>query len=151
MSRIFLFLSLIPALLLAGCGNAVNCVVDGDNLRGRITIGDSVKINSGAQLIVEWSTNSFATVPTLSDTVAVKNVHGMPSVSYSACIYNDGTYQLRAFQDVNGNGVLDAGEGSGRYDGTAEGNGSFIPAVLTPKRQGERPTLDHVDIGLDVT
>ena len=131
----------------AGCGNSLNCALLGDNLRGRISLASEVPLDEGADIVVEWSDDAFATV---SDSSSSTNVHGLVSIPYTACVSNDIAYSVRAYQDANGNGTGDTGEYLGQYDDTADGNGTLKTVTVPGSTDNtEWQVEDGIDITLD--
>jgi hypothetical protein len=110
-----------------GCGNALDCALNGDNLKGRLTFGSGVAVRTDANLVIQYSTDSFGSNK-ISGTKT--NPQGLLTVPYTFCVAS-GTYQLRAFEDLNKNGELDSGEPSGRLDGTDTGDASFVSKTIT--------------------
>jgi len=114
--------------LSAACGNTITCAIQGDNLRGHVLFAEGVEIDSDADIVVQISTDSFASAPMTKS--QFHNVNGLVSVPFEACIDNDTSYEVRAFQDTNRDGVLDAGEQVGLYDDTENGNGTPKPISI---------------------
>lgn len=110
-----------------GCGNLINCLTLGDNARGRVTFAANVEVRQDVDIVVEWSTNSFTSV---GGRIKERNLQGLLSIPYSMCVDSGVTYQVRAYQDYNQNSGLDAGEPSGRMDGTSDGNAAFIGKTM---------------------
>jgi hypothetical protein len=140
-------LCLAVALSATGCGNSLNCALLGDNLRGRVSLAADIPLEEGADIIVEWSDDSFATV---SNSNSSTNVHGLVAIPYTACISNDIAYAVRAYQDTNQNGKGDAGEYLGQYDDTSDGNGT-LKTITVPGSadNNEWQVEDGIDITLD--
>ncbi len=134
-------------LVLGGCGNSLKCALQGDNLKGHVTLAEGVPLASGADVVIEVSSDSFVTA---AETVTRENLHALVAVPYSACISNDVDFNVRAFQDINGNGALDAGEFLGLYDGTSDGSGTARTVNLPADETNETWEVeDGVDITLD--
>lgn len=132
-------------LALTGCGNAIDCAVNGDNLRGRVTYGQNVAIHGEANVVVQYSTSSFAT-DTVSDPQS--NLQGLLTVPYGFCVPS-GTYQLRAFQDLNKNGELDVGEPWGRLDGTDSGDAAYLGRTVTASTDETAGRVTDANITID--
>lgn len=131
---------------LAGCGNAVDCAINGDNLKGRVTYGAGVTVHQDANLVIQYSVSSFAT--DFSNGIKT-NPQGLLTVPYGFCAPN-GTFQLRAFQDLNGNGSLDSGEPSGRLDGTSTGDATYLDKVVVNATSTTEATrVSDADIVID--
>ena len=141
---------LLSALLgLTACGNSLNCTILGDNIAGHILYGSAVDVEKDSDLVIEWSSDSFATIV---DSKSVQNIHGLVAVPYSACLDLDTDYQVRAFQDANGNGSLDTGETVGLYDGTSDGNGTATTVNLPSSENNVNWQVeDGADITIDAT
>lgn len=139
---------LIPASLLSGgCGNALNCAILGDNVKGRVTFGSSVNVVAGSAVIVEWSMDSFSSV---SGRSTQRNIHGLLSVPYSTCIDSGVDVQFRAYQDLNENTLLDGGEAYGRYDQTGSGDASYLSKqVPASSASSDWRVLEGIDIAID--
>ncbi len=137
---------------IGGCGNSLSCALLGDNVRGRINFAPSVPIESRAPLVVEWSTDSFATAGISS---SKNNEHDLLTVPYTLCVDNNKNIQFRAYQDRNGNRQPDAGETAGRYDGTPDGNAGFITKNVPSVGSASSSTastwekISSIDITLD--
>ncbi|HUP58540.1 MAG TPA: hypothetical protein VM598_13870 [Bdellovibrionota bacterium] len=144
MDRSHLMLAAV-AFVATACGNPIDCAVNGDNLEGRITFGQGIPIRADAPLVIQYSTTSFATNGTPSTKT---NPHGLPTVPYGFCV-PVGVYQLRAFQDLNGNGSLDAGEPSGRKDDTTTGNASFVNQTILLESNGTYNRIENAEIMVD--
>lgn len=137
--------SCVVAALFQGCGPGIDCVVNGDNVKGHVGFGTAVSINESAPLVVQWSNDSFAAS---NNSSTIDNRHGLVSVPYSFCL-DQGSYQFRAFQDLNSNGTLDAGEPSGRYDGTNDGSSGFVTKTITKYSSGDYTEFDGIDYLID--
>ncbi len=137
---------LVVPFLATGCENALNCQIFGDNVRGRITFAPGIAVRSGVPLRVEWSKDSFATPQRGSGDV---NDQGLLWVPYSLCADDGADLQFRAYQDFDGDGQLDAGEPSGRYDLTADGNAVYITKTLPNSTDSKWETLNGIDIAVD--
>lgn len=130
---------------LVGCGNAIDCALNGDNLMGRVTFGTGVTVRADVNVVIQHSSTSFAT----EGTSTVKaNPQGLLTVPYGFCVA-DGTYQLRAFQDLNGNGSLDTGEPSGRLDGTDSGDATFVDRTVTETSSDTTSRVTDADFVID--
>ena len=94
----------VPIVLsISGCGKGVDCALNGDTIKGRVTFGANITVRSDVNVVVQYSSTSFASDKTNSSN---SNSQGLLGVPYSICAA-EGTYQHRAFQDLNGNGELD--------------------------------------------
>lgn len=137
--------------LLAGCGNELDCALNGNNLKGRVTFAGNVPVQTGTTVVVQWSRDSFATVS--GHTTSAANVQGLLSIPYGLCVDTDVNIQVRAFEDTNGNSSPDTGEPSGRYDQTSNGNGNFVDVLVHSTSSGNssssRDVKEGVDIALD--
>jgi hypothetical protein len=126
------------AFLFAACSkeqvdNALTylCTVDTE-VTGRINYTGTVPPDPSAPIVIQYSTDNFATAPTAL--VVVTNLQGLLTFTFNAsstiaagCPQTVGTvFKFRAFQDSNANGIWDSGEGSGRDDGTSDGNTTVI-------------------------
>jgi len=142
-------LSIVLVLGSAGCGNSLNCSILGENLKGRIDYSSEVDLEKDSTLVIEWSSESFATI---DDSKTLQNIHGLVTVPYSACLELDSDYQVRVFQDTNGNGTLDTGETYGLYDGTSNGTGTATVVNLPSSENNENWQMeDEADITIDAT
>jgi hypothetical protein len=134
--------------MLTGCGNSLNCAINGDNLKGRILYSSNVPIQTDSPVVVEWSKDSFSTVS--GRFISDKNVQGLVTVPYSLCVDNDVDVQLRSYEDVNGDNQLTTGEYAGRYDKTDNGDGTYtnvnIPSSVS---NSNWKVSDGIDITLD--
>jgi hypothetical protein len=129
-------------LLLAGC----SCSKDSSgietcklacnntaNVGGAVVFSNGMVIAPGADIVLQYSTDSFATV-TNTGTV-VNNAEGFVAVPYQfpvryPCNTTAPTIQIRAFQSQSRTDVFVAGDVNGRFDGTDNGNATLftIPA-----------------------
>lgn len=141
-------LALAWGALATGCGNTLDCALKGDNIRGRITFAPAIAIRPESRIVVEWSTDSFSGA-TRAGFTTLNNLHGLPSVAYSLCATDGATYQFRVFQDLDGDSTLDAGESSGRDDGTADGNAAYVSRLLRKSTENTWETIDDVNITVD--
>ncbi len=132
-------------LVSTGCGNSITCALQGDNLRGHVLFAEGVTIEPTAAIVVQVSTDSFATAGTTK--FSVVNTNALVSVPYEACVDNDTTYQLRAFQDLDQDGVLEAGEAIGLYDDTDTGNAAY-QSVTIPSSVDQSTWTIEKDINL---
>ncbi len=131
--------------LFSAC-NDLSCMLAGDNLKGRLTYSDSLSRVPGAPIIIQWSTDNFATI---AGSRNWDNWLGLLTFEYSACVDSEIDYQVRAIQDTNGNGQYDSGEVEGRCDGTANGDSAFITKRV-PQSNGEKwEVVNGADIVLD--
>lgn len=140
-------------ILLTGCGNSMNCAILGNNVNGRINFGDRAPFGSQrTQLKVELSKDIFATV---WQSQVVDNSQNLISVPYSLCADNNVNFTIRAFSDQNANGKWDAGEGTGRDDGTSDGNAAYVTrnipytAPADKNTSGDWKKINGVDIWID--
>lgn len=106
---------LLLALGVSGCGKELQCAISGDNVSGHVVFGDYMPIQKGSRIHIEASTDDFATI---DGSNTVTNVHGLITVSYSLCASSDKNLTFRAFQDMNGNDLLELGELSGDHGKT---------------------------------
>lgn len=147
MKRMELLGAVLALLLVSSCGNSLNCAVLGDNAKGRVTFGSAVSVAPGAAVVVEWSTNSFSSV---SGRTSRSNVHGLLSIPYSTCIDSAVDVQFRAYQDMNDNTQIDAGEASGRFDLDGGGNATYVSKqVPVSSASSDWKILEGVDIAID--
>jgi hypothetical protein len=132
-----------------GCGNAVSCALYGDNLKGHIDFTSAIPPSSDKRVILERSIDgggTFAFAKNLS------NSQGLLSLSYTLCVDNDVNVAVRAFQDDNGNGKWDSGEGAGREDGTADGNAPYKTHNFPKPNPSANPPVDwKIDANADIT
>ena len=140
--------SLLALAAFPGCGNAINCALHGDNLKGRVGFAQSVAIRLDAAVVIQYSTDSFATVVLGSTSQA--NPQGLVTIPFGICAPSDLDYQLRAFQDLNGHGTPDAGEAIGRDDGTSDGDQAYVVRRVTTNAQGDYNKITDIDITIDV-
>jgi hypothetical protein len=119
----------------SGCGNALNCAINGDNVRGHVLFGQAAQVDAGARVVVEWSKDGFGAVDGLD---TIDNAQGLVSVPYSLCVDNNIEVSIRAYQDENGNGAWESGEAAGRDDGTSDGNATYTTHNLA----GAEPSGD---------
>ena len=131
---------------LSAC-NEVGCAVKGDNAEGRIQFNSAIEIDSKADIVVEWSYDSFATVAGRN---RYPNVHGLITFEYSGCVDDNRATQFRAYQDSNKNLSLDTGEASGRHDGTSDGDASFISETIPENLDSnDWNKIDGINISID--
>ena len=116
---------LATGLLASACGKGTPDKVYANYLTGRVNVAGTVSVQSGAPILIEYSTDGFATV---SGTLRLNNDQGLLTLPYRIEFKSyDGDYvQLRAYQDSNKNGIWDPGEASGRYDNTTAGNSVLL-------------------------
>jgi hypothetical protein len=99
---------------------------------GYVVFTGAVSIVPNSQVVVQWSTDSFAsTVYTGAGVPNVQNAVAVP-FGFSVQLCGPMTIQVRAFQDPGYTGSWASGEAAGRYDGTDSGNGSFTDVTLAP-------------------
>lgn len=115
-----LFLFVLPLFALSGCGEVLQCALNGDNVEGRIVYSEGIDIRG--QLRIDWSNNGFQSI---TGGKHIDNMHALPVFSYSMCVNTNQSLSFRAYQDLNMNNQLDAGESNGRFDGTSDGNAAF--------------------------
>jgi hypothetical protein len=132
---------------LASCGNAVECAIGGDNFQGRVTFASGVTIRSDAKVIVQASTDSFST--NVLGSASEDNIQGLVTISFGLCLETNRDFQFRAFQDLNGNGSPDAGESSGRDDGTDTGDAAFVSRNSPRDAQGKVTRIEDMSITID--
>lgn len=141
-------LTLVSVGLLTGCESELNCLVAGDNVRGRVGYGQGITINPDTNLVIQFSTSStFASAVSTGKTQ--KNPHGLVTVPYSLCATEGATVYFRAFQDTDGDGTLDSGEASGLFDGTSNGNAAATSKLIPTRAQTESSRVEGIDITLD--
>lgn len=95
--------------------------------KGRINFTSQVQAQPGNTVIVQLSNDKFVTV---YSSIRIRNEAGLLTLPFefpfpgavSAWI----GLSVRAFQDSNGNGQWDNGEGSGRFDQSDTGNSDFF-------------------------
>jgi hypothetical protein len=135
------------------CGNAVECLVNGDNIKGHVIFPADSPGEAGKTVLVQFSKDSFATVA--SDT-RVSNTQGLVAVPYSYCAETEKTFSVRAFQDSNGDGMWEAGEAAGRDDGTSDGNSTYKTYSFPKPQPSANPPVgwkieNDVNIWMDST
>lgn len=146
--------ALVMGIGLSGCGNSLNCMIAGDNIEGHIIYTSAVAARAGKNVVVQYSTNSFTGV---AGSKTINNAQGFVQFPYSYCAPSGTNVQFRAFQDDNGDGAYQSGEGNGRHDGDSSSthqsyitknqptpNASAVPPV-------EWTVINGVDIHLDNT
>jgi hypothetical protein len=148
----YLSLAILP-LVTTGCGNQLNCAINGDNVKGHIGFTSTITPKTTSQIVVQYSTNSFTSV---SDSKNLSNEQGLVVLPYTFCAANDADIAIRAFQDDNGNGNWDSGEGAGRNDGTTDGNANYLTHNFPHPQPSATPPVEwkvdeNVDITLDST
>jgi hypothetical protein len=131
---------------LLACGNALNCAISGDNLKGHVTFASGVSVQAGANLVVQYSTDSFVSV---AKSTIKTNEQGLVAFPYGMCVPENTDVQVRAFQDLNLNGTIDSGDAQGRHDGTDTGNAAFVSKKVTDDASGNAVELTGVDIVVD--
>jgi hypothetical protein len=150
---VFAAMVLISGLLAQGCcsNNPSNstttcsvtfstaCSAQG-TVSGYVVFTGAVKIVKGAAIVVQYSTDNFASTST-TGTVMV-NGQGMVAVPFSFQIglCSNMTLQLRAFQDPNFTGTWASGDAVGRLDGTDNGNATSwtnVPLTTTSTSAGD--------------
>ena len=145
MRKTALFVSLLP--LLIGCGNELECALKGDNGIGRLTFSPFVAVSSVGAVRIEWSTDSFTTV---AGGRSFENIHGLPTFVHTLCLDNNKDFSFRAYQDLNLNGLLDSGEVYGRFDGTVNGDGSYLTKNIPSETASSKwPIVSGIDIVVD--
>lgn len=143
-------LIMATGLATAGCGNTLDCIIRGDNVKGRIVFGPGAPARARANTIVETSTDGFATSG--DSGTSEHNLHGFISFDYSLCAPNDADFSVRAYQDENGNGTWDPGEANGRDDGTSDGHGAYRTYRLAaPIETEDDAGVWNVQRGVDIT
>lgn len=138
------------AFLATGCADALNCLISGDNVEGRINYSASVAPQAGKTLIIQYSTDSgFGSI---SGTASRTNDQGVLSMPYSLCVSEGTSYYIRAFQDSDSDGSYTAGEGSGRRDGTDSGNTAPTAVLVPSSASSDNPNEQtEIDLSLDTT
>ncbi len=145
-------LALVPLLLL-GCGSSFNCAIFGDNIRGHVMLGPLAPTSSSRKMVVEVSSDGFATV---SNIATVDNFQSFVVVPYTVCGDTGKTLSVRAFVDQASNGTYVSGAPSGRYDGTSDGNAAYktlnFPAASTSSKDSSSSDWKkdyNIDIAID--
>lgn len=133
-------------LLLSGCGNEVDCLIRGDNVRGRVSFASGIEIVSSADIVVEWSQDGFSSVGGRS---RQRNNNGLVNVPYSMCANDGVALSFRAYQDLDNDATLDAGENSGRFDGTGDGDAAFQSRTIPESTEQNWETIEAIDIAVD--
>jgi hypothetical protein len=147
-----LVLSVAAFALLSGCGDAINCAIQGDNVHGRVNFTAANPPRSDREILVEISnTGSFGAV---TDTVRLSNTQGLMSVPFSLCTAPNTTYAFRAYQDDNQDSAFTSGEPNGRHDGTTNGHAAIVPRTIpspaaATSSDDSWPEISAVDIDLD--
>lgn len=126
---------------------AANCVANGNNVKGHVIFGNGVTLIPGSDIIIQWSTDSFATVTNVG--VTTNNAQGFVAVPFSFCIDTGKSFQLRAFQADDKTMTYHSGEATGRYDGTDTGNAAYITTNLFQNQISDWPLLQGLEIVLD--
>lgn len=141
---------LTAAVFMSGCADALNCLVSGDNVEGRVNFSSAVAPEAGKTIIIQYSTDSgFSTV---NGTASRTNAQGVLSMPYSLCVSEGTNHYVRAFQDSSGDGSYTAGEGSGRRDDTDSGNTAPTAVLVPTSGSGEnRNEQKNIDLSLDTT
>lgn len=123
------------------------CTSTQGTVSGYVVFTGAVSITRGANVVVQWSTDSFAT--TTYTGAGVVNTQGMVAVpfGFNVTFCSSIALQIRAFQDPNFTGTWSAGQAEGRYDGTDYGNTSFTTVNLNTSQA----TQGNVIIFLDGT
>lgn len=140
----------LSAAALGGCGSSLDCLT-GDNVRGRVLMTSTTsgtEPRGGAKLLIQYSEDSFTSI---KRTATSDNKQGFTSVPFSLCADLDRNFQLRAFQDINGDRVWATGEAAGRDDGTANGNATYTSAQVSKTAAGLSSSREGVEIVLDET
>jgi hypothetical protein len=138
--------AILVALVGTGC-DELDCLVSGDNVHGRVTFGVGTTIHQGTNILVQWSADSFSSV---TGTTTESNMHGLVTVPFGMCVTTNTDYQLRAFQDFNGNGQPDTGEARGLYDGVNGSDGAYITVRVGKDSQNAVTDYGPADIALDL-
>ena len=136
---------LLLTVPLAGCGLSADCALNGETLQGRVTFGKTVSVRNDVDVVIQYSQNSFSTS---IDRVQKSNPQGLLTVPYGFCAA-EGSYQVRAFQDLNGNGNLDSGESYGLMDGTDVGDASYINKTIQKLPDGSTQRVTDADVTID--
>ena len=112
-------------------GAAPSCTPTTGTVSGYVIFGGAVSIARGGTVVIQWSTDSFAT--TIYTGAGVVNTQGMLAVPFGFSVNICGTlsFQLRAFQDPGVSGVWTTGDAVGRYDGTDTGNATYTTVSLS--------------------
>ena len=150
--RVFVIALLMGPGLVACSENQFNCEIQGNNVEGRIHFANGVPLESRTTILVQTSTDGFATAPEYTE--HVDNLQGLISLPYDICA-DPGSVSVRAFQDTNGNGAYDAGEPAGRRDGTSSGHAAYSTFTIDPfddqSEDAEWDTEEGVNFALDAT
>lgn len=141
------------AILLSGCGNSLNCFINGDNLRGHIQLGPVSPVASSGKIQVEVSTDAFTSV---DDTNYIDNLQKLPVVPYTVCSSTGKSLSVRAFVPRAGNSSYASGDPSGRYDGTSDGNAAYKTFTIPEPQPSATPAVDwqqkyNIDFVVDTT
>ena len=142
------FRNLIPivclALILSGCCtknsdgtetcsvtlSALSC---NNTVTGYLLFTNGVTPTSGADLVVQWSTDSFVTVT--NPGVIINNSQGFVVIPFSfSASYTCGTVpniQIRTFQSPSSSDVWVTGSPVGRYDGTSNGHAAYTTILAS--------------------
>lgn len=143
------FVLISAVFVLYGCGSDLGCTVRGNNVNGRIYFPAGTPVEAGSTIVVQYSEDSFTTI---EKTETVWNLQGLVALPYSVCADQDSTFQVRAFQDSDGDGSYDVGEYAGRDDGTSSGHDGYLGRIIvSPSATDEDqwPTVGTADIYLD--
>ncbi len=125
------------------------------NFEVRVISTSGSPLVSGSKLIAQVSTDGFVTV---LKSGSVRNDQGLGVVPLrvkDAAVSSANPYvEVRAFQDTNDSGAWEAGEPTGRYDGTSTGNSSF--RVILTEEDGTSlfsgtATVRGIDVHVDGT
>jgi hypothetical protein len=112
------------SVTLDGCQNSVT---------GYALFSNSMAQTTGADIVFQWSTDSFATVNHVGTTI--KNGQGLILIPYTFDVtYTCGSIpsiQLRAFESTDHSDSFVSGNINGRFDGTSTGNAAYTTEAST--------------------
>lgn len=134
------------------CGSDTTTYI---NFEVRVISTATAPLTAGGRVIAQVSTDGFVTVLKSGSTRNDQGLGTVPVVVKDAPVSTANPYvEVRAFQDTNESGAWEAGEPTGRYDGTVDGNGSF--RVILTEENGTSvfsgsATVKGIDVHLDGT
>lgn len=135
---------------LTGCENTLSCLISGNNVVGRIVYSGDINVDTARDVVIEYQYGSAfsSAAATHNQYSAKRNIHGLITFEYSLCAENDRDIVVRAYEDLNNNRILDAGEPHGIFDGTANGDATPV-TVNVPANKSEWIKQKGVDFYLD--
>jgi hypothetical protein len=125
-----------------------SCQNESGNVTGYVLFSGGTAIVPKSLIVVQWSTDSFNT--SVNTAFVQPNQQGFVAIPFaftmSFCLPS-AQIQLRAFQSEDRTAVWKAGEATGRYDLSDNGNGAYTTVAVT----STSVTPDGIIIYLDGT